>query len=110
MTHVMGFSSSLYEFYIDANGKRLSGHIKKKNTNGRTDIYLDLTPLTGILRNYFSCIDLEGGLLENEGGDGSQGSHWERKTFFNEYMTASDIADARVSVVTLGLLEGTGWY
>mmetsp|Transcript_27844 Transcript_27844/g.24476 ORF Transcript_27844/g.24476 Transcript_27844/m.24476 type:complete len:185 (-) Transcript_27844:435-989(-) len=48
--------------------------------------------------------------MENQGGSGSSGSHWERKYFLNEFMTASTFRDNRVSIFTLALLDSTGWY
>jgi leishmanolysin len=111
MTHVLGFSSGLFDSYINPEtNRKLTGHIKVKNVNGLNTTYLDIFPLTNIVREYFNCQSIEGAPLENEGRVGSIGSHWERKVFMNEYMTASDIADSKISIITLGLLEGTGWY
>jgi len=55
-----------------------------KTWNGETIRYLNVEPLTSRLQSYFGCYTLEGGYLENEGGSGSAGSHWERQIFFNE--------------------------
>ena len=60
--------------------------------------------------NYFGCPTVNGGTLENEGGSGSAGSHWERVTFGNEGMTASEFPDSVFSIFTLKLMKGTGWY
>ena len=111
MTHVLGFSSALYEYFIDPiSGYPLSGHIKRRVIHGMNVYMLDLKPLTPRVRNHFGCNTVEGAYLEDEGGAGSQGSHWERRLFYNEYMTSSDITDSRVTEFTLALLEGTGWY
>lgn len=49
--------------------------------------------------------------LENSGGGGSLGSHWERVQIENEFMTASAIPhDAVITNFTWTLLEDTGWY
>jgi len=72
--------------------------------------YLNVEPLTTKLRNHFDCDTIEGAILENDGNQGSAGSHFERRTFQAEFMTANDIVDARISEFTLALLEGTGWY
>lgn len=48
--------------------------------------------------------------MENEGSSGSKGSHFERRVFYNEYMTASTLQDVRISQFSLAFLEGTGWY
>jgi len=111
LTHVLGFSSKLYSYYIDTTSKtNLTGHIGSKTVNGVKIQYLDLPGLTSRLRTYFNCPTLEGAYLENQGGSQSTGSHFERRIFFNEYMTASSIKDSRLSEFTLAILEGTGWY
>lgn len=49
--------------------------------------------------------------MENEGGSGSAGSHWERAVIENEYMTATAIShDAVITDFTFALLEDSGWY
>lgn len=48
--------------------------------------------------------------LENEGGGGTAGSHWERVTFGNEGMTGSDFGDAVYSEFTLNVFKASGWY
>lgn len=110
VVHILGFSSNLYGYYIDPSTGASINPIGTKNWNGLTINYLDVEPLTTKLRDYFGCQSLEGGYLENQGGSGSAGSHWERQTFFNEYMTASAITDSVVTEFTFALLEGTGWY
>lgn len=63
-----------------------------------------------VTRAHFGCSTAEGMELENEGGSGSKGSHWERLLLSNEAMTASDIPNAAFSKFTLALLEDSGWY
>lgn len=49
--------------------------------------------------------------LENQGGRGSVGSHWEKVMIENEYMTADTVKhDAIYSNFTFALLEDSGWY
>ncbi len=48
--------------------------------------------------------------MENDGGKGSEGSHFERTILFNEIMTASSIKDRVFSGFSLSLLLDTGWY
>ena len=51
-----------------------------------------------------------GALLEEEGGEGSTLSHWERKVFMDELMTASDLPQGlRMSKLTLALLADTNF-
>jgi len=110
MTHAFGFSSSLYSYFIDSNGKQLSGHIKSAKVNGATRTFIDVSPLTTKLRNHFGCSTLQGALMENGGGSGTASSHFERKVFLYDYMTSGSILGRRVSELSLAMLEGSGWY
>jgi len=104
MTHALGFSNSLFDNFAN------KAKVGKTTLGGNTYNYLSVEPLNSKLKSYFGCASLPGAILENQGGSGSAGSHWERRIFGNEYMTASQINDQRLSELTLALLESTGWY
>jgi hypothetical protein len=104
MTHALGFSSEMFQTY------RHPVRMGTVNIAGYPTQYLDVEPLTSTVRKYFNCPSAHGGYLENQGGSGSAGSHWERRVFGAEYMTASQMDDFRISQITLSLLESTGWY
>jgi len=48
--------------------------------------------------------------IENDGGDGSVGAHFERTFFINEVMTASVIKNQAFSGFGFNLLKDSGWY
>ncbi|XP_074574653.1 uncharacterized protein LOC141831121 [Curcuma longa] len=48
--------------------------------------------------------------LEDGGGRGTSGSHWEKRLMMNEIMTGSVDTKSVVSQMTLALLEDSGWY
>jgi hypothetical protein len=104
ITHALGFSADLFPSFLT------KPTIKTKTVNGNTVSYLNVEPLTTRLRTYFNCPTLAGAYMEQQGGSGSAGSHFERRIFNNEYMTASEINDARITQFTLALLESSGWY
>lgn len=60
---------------------------------GISTTVLNLEPLTKRLRDHFNCPTLEGAYLENEGGSGSAGSHFERRIFYNEVKILSSFED-----------------
>jgi leishmanolysin len=108
MYHAFGFSNSAFKYYVDATGKPLGINnvvAKVNNIN-----YIIMPEVKKLAANYFNCATVNGGTLENEGGSGSAGSHWERVTFGNEAMTASEFDDSVFSIFTLKLMKGTGWY
>jgi hypothetical protein len=104
LTHALGFSSDLFPTYKNP---VKTGTV---NVGGYPTQYIDVQPLTNKVREYFGCPNAPGAYLENQGGSGSAGSHWERRVFGTEYMTASQVEDFRITEITLALLESTGWY
>ncbi|KAH7693184.1 Protein Y43F4A.1 a, partial [Aphelenchoides avenae] len=61
-------------------------------------------------RKHFACDDLEGAELENQGGDGTALTHWEKRLFENEAMTGTHTQNPVYSRLTLALMEDSGWY
>ncbi|KAL6728750.1 hypothetical protein Aduo_010489 [Ancylostoma duodenale] len=61
-------------------------------------------------RQHFACDLLEGAELENQGGDGTALTHWEKRVFENEAMTGTHTQNPVYSRLTLALLEDSGWY
>jgi len=110
MMHALGFSSSLYTRFIDSNRNRRSGHITSITLNGKTNKVLNVPSLTEKVRNHFGCSSLKGAYMENDGSSATAGSHFERKFFVYETMTSGVIHGRRVSELSLGVLEASGWY
>ena len=61
-------------------------------------------------RRHFACDTLEGAELENQGGEGTALTHWEKRIFENEAMTGVHTQNPVYSNMTLALLEDSGWY
>jgi hypothetical protein len=60
---------------------------------------------------HFGCDSFDGLELEDDGGQGSAGSHWDLRVAMNEYMAARPMGLANVkSSFTLALLHDSGWY
>jgi hypothetical protein len=110
LMHGLGFSNYQFPNFIDANGNRKTGHLKKIKYSGVTHTVLDVEPLTQKLKDFYGCPSLEGAVLENGGGSSTDGSHFERKYFVYEAMSSGSIVGRRVSQFSLALLEGSGWY
>lgn len=112
LTHALGFSSGLLKYYVDGNmNKRGKDNVVTTNTYKSDDSTMIISPrVVQLARKYFNCNNLRGIPLENQGGSGTAGSHWERAVLGNEAMTGSEIADARYSMFTLAFLEDSGWY
>jgi len=110
MTHTFGFSSSLYRYFVDANGKTLTGHVKSITINNDTHTVVDVAPLTEKLRAFHGCATLPGAILENDGGAGTDDSHFDKKFYLYDTMASGSASGKRSSEFSLALLEGSGWY
>jgi hypothetical protein len=108
--HGLGFSQNFFNNYIDSSGNLLTGHVKKVLLTGTPRTVLDLPPLTQRLRNYYGCPTLEGAFMEDDGGSGTAGSHWERRFFPFDLLSSGAIYGRKLTEFTLAYLEGTGWY
>ena len=66
--------------------------------------------LLAVVKDHFGCDDIEGVPLEDDGGEGSKGGHFERIVFGDETMVSEDVGVAKFSKVTLALMKDSGWY
>jgi len=101
MMHVMGFSN----FFFQRRG--IMGTVRIGNSNRAA---ITSTRVVEYARQYFNCPDVEGVPLENNGGGGSAGSHWEKAMFPAEVMNPQVVSPARISQFTIKLFEDLGWY
>ena len=109
--HVLGFSSGLYEYYIDAKGvtKKITDTVIT-NGEGKYKHQIVAPKVVEYAKKFFNCDTLKGVPLEDNGSQGSAGSHWEKTVLGNEFMVANTVANPVISMFTLKLLEETGWY
>jgi hypothetical protein len=112
MVHILGFSNTLFKFFVDKDGlpMNLSQIIQSVTLRGVTTNVFIAEPVLSRIRNFIGCPTYPGLELENQGGSGSKGSHWERRILLNELMTSSITDNPAFSEFTMGLLEASGWY
>ncbi len=104
ITHVLGFSGNLYN-YFQTNSKTIT-----KEINGIKRTLFTGANVIKQAKRHFNCDNIEGIELENQGGDGSVGSHWEARIMLGDYMISTDYPEIVISEISLALLEDTGWY
>lgn len=96
MFHILAFSPSLFRFFPS----RLA------SSNNQI-----ITPkLVSYAQFHFSCPNMFGVPLENEGDSRSAMAHFEKRVFGNELMTSQLTAAPSLSHFTLKLMEDSGWY
>ena len=116
-THILGFSNDLFTRYVDlTTGAKLtnvisaSTIISNDGTRSETFQFVITNDVVQYARQYYNCPTLKGVPLENDGGEGSAGSHWEKLFLPTEYMNPTVENPGIISEFTFSFLRGTGWY
>ena len=113
MAHILVFNESLFDSYINnTTGKFLtkSDVTTTETINGILRTLIKTPKVVASAKFHFGCSTLTGVEVENQGGSGTKGSHWEARTMLGEYMIGESYDDAIISDMTLSLFEDSGWY
>ncbi|KAF2075002.1 hypothetical protein CYY_003698 [Polysphondylium violaceum] len=124
MVHSLGFSSFLYESFIDPetgapyyfSGQSVVVDLKIPGMSPAGSRFLRQRSMitspsvVEYSKKHFGCSDAIGFELEDSGGSGTKGSHWEKRTGAEEIMTGYISELLPVTNLTLSLLYDTGWY
>ena len=103
-THILGFSKNFFEKYY-------KNIVTSPDSHGIMRSYLNSPKLLEVARQYYDCPTLQGVELENQGGNGTEGSHWEARILLGEYMNGYAYTEEMViSEFTLAVLEDSGYY
>ena len=106
MMHALGFSPSMFRFFPSAS---VVSPTTVTSIRGKPAGPMVTTPeVLRVARAYFGCPGLTGVELEDEGGTGSAGSHWEARVLREELMAAAD--GKSLSVFTLAFFKDSGMY
>lgn len=84
--------------------------IKKEEIDDEIKYYIISPKALEKARFHFGCDSLEGIPLEDQGGEGSIGSHWEGRYMLGDYMVSINYQENTISDITLALFEDSGWY
>ena len=110
ITHILVMNPSLYDDWIDANGKRLGiGNVIITKPDNIT--YINTVEVRKQAYKHFGS-DWSHSMvpLEDEGGEGTAGSHWEKKSMNTDYMNPELSGENLISPITLALFIDSGWY
>ena len=104
ITHVLVFSDDLFEYfqYYDVT--------TTKTINGVSRTLIQTPKVLSVASQHFGCSSITGIELENQGGEGSAGSHWEARIMLGDYMISTDYPEIVISDISLALFEDSGWY
>ncbi|EGR33551.1 leishmanolysin family protein, putative [Ichthyophthirius multifiliis] len=115
--HILGFNGFQMQFWINPKTGQYYGKsgvnqiIKVVTFRGLPTKIVQTKNIVLTARKYFDCPVMEGMQLENQGEDGSLGSHWEQLLVQNEIMISSRVnSGTQLSIFTVALLRDTGYY
>ncbi|XP_044474515.1 uncharacterized protein LOC123202619 [Mangifera indica] len=112
--HVLGFDPHAFSHFRDKRKRRRSQVTQQVMDEklGRVVTRVVLPNVVMHSRYHYGAFseNFTGLELEDGGGRGTSGSHWEKRLLMNEIMTGSVDTRSVVSKMTLALLEDSGWY
>ncbi|URE23692.1 metalloendopeptidase metallopeptidase zinc ion binding protein [Musa troglodytarum] len=112
--HVLGFDPHAFAHFRDERKRRRSQVTVQVMDEklGRMVTRIVLPRVVMRARYHYGAFseNFTGLELEDGGGRGTSGSHWEKRLLMNEIMTGSVDTRSVVSKMTLALLEDSGWY
>lgn len=104
MMHIFGFVGGLFDKFPN------KPKIITKKINGIQRMLVATPKVLEVAKKHFGCESIEGIELENQGGPGSVGSHWEARTMLGDFMVSTVYPEFVISEITLAFLEDMGWY
>jgi hypothetical protein len=112
VNHILSFNASLFEEFVDSSNNRipLSSVVTTSTVNGVSRNLLSTPKVVAAAKKHFGCNSLTGVELENQGGAGTAGSHWEFRVMAGDYMIGESYGENVISDITLALMEDSGWY
>ncbi|KAK7310453.1 hypothetical protein RJT34_07992 [Clitoria ternatea] len=112
--HVLGFDPHAFAHFRDERKRRRNKVTEQVMDEkiGRLVTRVVLPRVVMHSRHHYAAFsgNFTGLELEDGGGRGTSGSHWEKRLLMNEIMTGSVDTRSVVSKMTLALLEDSGWY
>lgn len=88
---MLGFSSNLYSFYKNSVGASYAAVTasETRTYNGVTKTITKITTPNALAaaQSHFGCTSITGVELEEYGGSGTAGSHWDMRLFMDDIMS-----------------------
>jgi leishmanolysin len=116
IAHALGFASPFFgsRGYVDTSGNRVAtGGTTSivSSALGKTVKYITSPRVVRESQAYFGCTTLVGAEIEDQGGAGTAGSHFEKRIFMEDSMSGiSTSIESYHSKMLLAFFEDTGHY
>ena len=89
--------------------------LKESDSLGVPRIYLNSSKVVEVAKKYYNCDSIKGVELEDYGGDGTTGSHWEERILLGDIMNGvvyleeqviSEFTSAVLDIINLIVVQG----
>jgi hypothetical protein len=112
LAHVLLFNPFLYDLFIDETGNQIPSEkvYKTMVINGLSRKMIITPKVVETAQRHFGCNNITGVELENQGGQGTENSHWEARVMLSDLMIGFTYDEATLSEITLAFFEDSGWY
>lgn len=112
INHILCLSGSLFEYFVDSSYKTLPlDKVMRNATVNEMPKQMIVTPkVVSTAQKHFGCSALQGVEIEDQGGSGTAGSHWESRVMLGDFMIGESYPENVISEISLALFEDSGWY
>jgi len=117
LVHALGFTEAMMPVWQKLDGTGAWGSTDDGRPSALVEdattkkTYLVTDTVKSLSRAHFGCATLPGGMVENDGGQGTAFIHWEARAFDGELLTGLGNSSRQIlSNFSMALLKDTGWY
>lgn len=110
--HILVFNDELFSKFINNVGTPIgrSNLVADITLSGKSRVGYKGTKVLSWARTYLNDPNLANVVMENDGGSGSAGSHWEHMYWPTEFMSPVDTTPSLHSPLSLNMAEDSGWF
>ena len=113
LCHALGYTAGFFGNYVDLTGVSRSDGLSIYYSSSLDKVVTKLVFPRALreARNYFGCQEMDGIEIEDDGGSGTAGTHWEKRVFYQEFIAGIlTTSKTFVSSWTLAYFEDLGFY
>jgi hypothetical protein len=110
--HALGFSGSNFPYFTKHDGTKYASVTQTATIHGNSVTLITTPEIVKKVQEHYNCFTATpiGAELEDEGGGGTAGSHFEKLQMMAEVMTGIASKNPVYSPLHLALMDDSGWY
>ena len=111
--HILVFNNELFEYFINADKSKVGRAnliTEEISLGGKTRMGYKGTNVLTFAKAHLNDNSLANVIMENDGGAGSAGSHWEHMYFPTDFMSPIDTTPSLHSELSFSMAVDSGWF